>query len=464
MATFFRVKNGKIKGTSKKDKINWLGQRDWQRPLTVKAGKGNDLINFAASYFNKNKLYGEAGKDKILGGSKTDYIYGGAGNDTLLGNSGNDQIHLGSGYDLADGGKGNDKIWCDSGVNAVTGGSNNDTIYGGDGYDAIDGGKGNDEISLKEGSKNYKSIELKLGKYSIKLTENLRTYVRGGSGNDKITNIYGGSLIYGDSGADTIKAISGNNTLYGGSGNDSIIGGSGNDYINGGTGADTISANNGHNTILGGAQNDYIESGYGNDSIDGGTGYDTITASGGNNTIHGGSNDDSITCGDGDDIIYGDGGNDTINAGAGNNKIYFQSGGNSDIIISGGGSDILVFNDDTTYDSIRRNSSNNDLVLKGNSGFQVTLKDYFVIEHSAKQVELGGVTYNIEDILNGINAPLSAPRRPMLNAANAIVEEVAAWSNSNNGYAVSADVLGTENTNITANIVSSYVNNQQYFG
>lgn len=216
MATFFTVKNGKIKGTSKKDKINWLGQRDWQRPLTVKAGKGNDLINFAASYFNKNKLYGEDGKDKILGGSKIDYIYGGAGNDTLLGNAGNDQIHAGAGNDLIDGGKGDDKIWCDkgtnavsggngndtiwgkSGINAISGGNNNDVIYAGVAYDAIDGGKGNDVIYLKAGSKNYKSVQLKLGKYNVTLNEEFRTYVRGGKGNDKILDAQGGAVIYGD--------------------------------------------------------------------------------------------------------------------------------------------------------------------------------------------------------------------------------------------------------------------------
>ncbi len=357
MATY-TVKKGKITGTSKKDKIGWKGQRDWQRALTVKAGKDNDVINFAASFYNKNKLYGDDGRDKIIGGSKIDYIYGGSGNDTLLGNSGNDRIYAGAGNDLIDGGKNDDKIWGESGCNAITGNDGNDTIYGGVGYDAIDGGNGQDVIYLQKGTEEYASYTLTLGKKNIKLNESKRTFVLGGKGNDKILRAQGGAYINAGDGKDTITAISGSNTIYGGAGDDSI----------------TISSIY-SNTICGGDGSDIIKSGAGHDVIKGEDGRDNITA------------------GSGDDSIYGGTSNDTINAGEGYNMIYFKRGEGTDDIISGGGYDTLVFMDDS-FETIRAwvdKENNNDLIIKGGdatSWIRARLKDYFSGgEHSVKQVQ-----------------------------------------------------------------------------
>ena len=497
MAQSFYVRNGKIKGTSKRDKIIWKGQWDWQRPLTVKAGKGSDIINFAASYFNKNKLYGEAGNDKILGGTKADYINGGIGNDTLLGNSGDDQIHLGYGYDLADGGNGDDKIWCEKGVNAVTGGSGHDTIYGGVGYDAIDGGKGNDIIFLKKVTKNYKSIKLKLGSKTVNLSEKLRTYVIAGVGHDKILDIQGGAIVYGGVGMDTITAISGNNTLYGGASNDSITGGTGNDYIDGGDGRDviiakggdntifggasndsiksgkgndfidggigedTIIAQGGDNTILGGASNDTITAGYGNDSIDGGDGRDIIVANGGNNTIYGGGSNDSITAGDGDDVIYGNAHSDTINAGGGTNTIGFNPGDGYDVIISGGGDDNLLFADET-FDTCHAKYSDNglDLILKTDNGKNTVVLQDFAKGHSVKKVSLGSITYSIEELLPP-SASLSLAPKTMARNVESLVSDVASWSSSTSDYSALPDYAGCQVAS-TEDIAQLYINNQPY--
>ena len=123
----------------------------------------------------------------------------------------------------------------------------------------------------------------------------------------------------------------------------------------------------------------------------------------------------------------------------------------------------MIFNDEI-YDTFSWSKSDSDLVLKG-TNVRATLKDYYVCEHSAKQLKLGNNTYSIAELLEGSATPLSAPRRPMMATANAIIEEVAAWSNSNSGYAdISADIVGTDNTSTAANLVSSFVNNQQYFG
>ena len=411
MATY-TVKKGKITGTSKKDKIAWKGQRDWQRALTVKAGKNNDVINFAASFYNKNKLYGNTGNDKILGGSKIDFIYGGSGNDTLLGNAGNDRIYAGTGNDLIDGGKNDDKIWGESGCNAITGNDGNDTIYGGEGYDAIDGGNGQDVIYLQKGTEEYASYTLKLGKKNIKLNESKRSFVLGGKGNDKILKAQGGAYIDGGVGKDTITAISGSNTIYGGDGDDSITCSSTNDNI-----------------LYGGNGSDIIKSGAGNDYIEGGDGRDTINAGSGNDTIYGGTS------------------NDTINAGGGNNMIYFKRGEGTDDIISGGGNDTLVFMDDS-FETIRAwvdKENNNDLIIKGGdetSSVRARLKDYFSGgEHSVKYVQdKNGNTYNIEDI-TGVPSPslsLSLSHAPIL-------AERVAWETQKGEYAYVENYVPTGN-------------------
>ena len=142
-----KPKGKKVTGTKKKDKITWANTKPWKQALTVKAGAGNDVINFKKSNY-KNTLYGDAGNDKILGGKKVDKIFGGKGNDKLYGYNGNDVIKGGAGNDYIDGGNGNDKIYGDSGSNTLIGGAGNDVIYSGSGSDRIIYSKnsGNDVI------------------------------------------------------------------------------------------------------------------------------------------------------------------------------------------------------------------------------------------------------------------------------------------------------------------------------
>ena len=131
-----KPKGKKVTGTKKKDKITWTSNKLWKKALTVKAGAGNDVINFKKSNY-KNTLYGDAGDDKIYGGKKTDKIYGGKGKDKLYGYGGDDVIKGGAGNDYIDGGAGNDKIYGESGTNTLIGGAGNDVIYSGSGSDKI---------------------------------------------------------------------------------------------------------------------------------------------------------------------------------------------------------------------------------------------------------------------------------------------------------------------------------------
>ncbi len=96
---------------------------------------------------------------------------------------------------------------------------------------AIWGGKGNDTITIDTGG------------------NAIRTIIRGGDGNDKIT---------GGDGRDIIR---------GGAGNDTITGGSGNDWLSGGAGDDTITAGTGKDTVIGGRGTDTLYRVVGMDKI-----------------------------------------------------------------------------------------------------------------------------------------------------------------------------------------------------
>ena len=123
------IKGKKVKGTKKKDKINWLNQKAWKKALSVFANNGNDVINFKKSKF-KNKLYGQNGNDTIYGGKGNETIDGGSGNDKLYGYNGNDKIYGGKGKDTINAGTGKNKIYHNAG----------------DGNDVIQNGKGTDTL------------------------------------------------------------------------------------------------------------------------------------------------------------------------------------------------------------------------------------------------------------------------------------------------------------------------------
>lgn len=427
MATHFTPKGNKVNGTNKKDTISWQSSSDWQQPLIVHGKKGNDKIVFLKSYFNKNKLYGDAGKDTIIASMKNDFIWGGTGNDIITGNSGDDQIHCGAGLDLADGGSGKDKIWCDSGANAVSGGSKNDTIYGGTGYDAISGGSGNDIIKLKAFSSAAKTITFKLnstlskifGKKSITFDASKRAFVFAGTGHDKIYDIQGGSYVDGGSGNDTITAISGNNTIIGGKGEDSITGGTGNDYIDAGDSADIIKVK------------------------------------GGNNTIKGGRNNDKITGGSGNDTIYGGTNEDTINAGGGINEIRYKKGDGNDTIISGGGDDTLVF-EDNMYIHQNKNAGwkGNDFIIAytsdGKTHGYITLQNFNSGNHSVHSVKVQGSYHSIDEYIPDVFI--------LGNTPNALNAEFVAWKSANDsGYAdISDSFASAKEENIITVVANNY--------
>ena len=95
-------------------------------PVSIQAGKGNDVVN---------------------GGPETTIVNGGVGNDSISGGVGNDVIRGGRGDDVLRGGLGRDSIFGAGGNDVIVGGRGADTLMGGPGSDSINGGLFNDLLT-----------------------------------------------------------------------------------------------------------------------------------------------------------------------------------------------------------------------------------------------------------------------------------------------------------------------------
>lgn len=252
---------------------------------------GNDLAN---------RLNGGIGNDTLIGGAGGDTLRGGAGNDLLDGGSGldfadyadvstamrvllyapshNTGAAAGDTYASIEGlllGSGNDAAYGGTGNNSIFGNGGHDTLYGGLGADHLDGGAGFDYARFDDAS--YAGLVASL------LDSSINT---GAAAGDTYRNIEGLILTrnadtgHGDSAANYLYGMAGDDTLYGHGGNDHIIGGVGNDTLFGGAGSDTLSGDIGDDRYTGGADRDCFIFRLGDDVItdfQGGAGvYDQI--------------------------------------------------------------------------------------------------------------------------------------------------------------------------------------------
>ena len=406
-----KPKGKKVTGTKKKDKITWTNSKPWKTNLTVKAGAGDDVINFSKSSSKyKHKIYGEAGKDVIKGGKGKDIIDGGTGNDKIYGNAGNDVLKAGKGNDYIDGGAGNDKIYGQYGTNKLKGGSGNDIIKGGTGTDRIYGTSGSNKLY-------------------------------GGTGNDFIYGGSGTDSIWGGAGSDYINAGKGNNTIYlnKNEGTDTIVNGGGTDTLVFSAATDFRELNfeysgndlkisaNGTTALLkdyknGGHSAKYVKVGENTydvsnviisstDRVDGTSGDDIIIANdttkyiiatqGGNDTIYSGCNTGSINMGTGNNTVYVQDrlnnyspyvylniGNDTIYTTETKSAYLYvtgsssqgqgpENGGNDTIYWRGGDTSLLFYKTDYADIICTKETGSNDLVLRYGENNSVTLKDYY---------------------------------------------------------------------------------------
>ena len=275
-------------------------------------------------------------------------------------------------------------------------------------------------IQTKDGDKFLLSEMLK-SKYGTSNSDKITTdkeIVHSFAGNDIVTLIGKGQVVY---------AGEGNDTVYGGKGNDYIEGNAGADTIYGGDGNDEIHAAQMKNPALGYAYGNIVDDASVN-KLDGGAGDDTIYSSLGADTIYGGKGNDSLEvfgtnsvtyAGDGDDEItlyynsaktvygekgndyvsieygqvevYGGEGNDFLESGLMNNSnLYFSKGDGNDLYRYRGAlkydrgqgdgknvnEDTLVFQD-LSFDELSFAQDGDNLVINYGENASVTIENYY---------------------------------------------------------------------------------------
>ena len=253
----------------------------------------------------------------------------------------------------------------------------------------IDGGGGNDSIG--NGYCASKSYSLRGGD---------KVYLRGGNGDDSISN-YGGKhvTLTGGKGDDSISNM-GNNVLFlyaAGDGNDVISGFKSNSTlsISGGcstteSGSDVIvTVGDGKITLTGAASLSTCKissdvATYDDNSAAKTTLKSTIkiadaSARTAGIRISGNALDNSIVGGAGKDTLYGKAGNDTLDGGAGNDTLI--GGDGSDLFLYSAGKDVITdFSEDDTLQlgdgtaTYSHATKGNDVVLTVGEG-RITLKD-----------------------------------------------------------------------------------------
>jgi Ca2+-binding RTX toxin-like protein len=302
------------------------------RYLEVHGGTGEDLIQILSGggLFGGLTVFGDEDDDTIVGGPAADVLVGGLGNDTVQGGEGDDVL-------VGD----NARIVRDA-FYVVQRIETRDDALGGN--DILFSSEGNDVLL-------------------------------GGAAGDRLTALFGGSILLGDAGTvvfddgspeandvfTTTPEVGGDDILIGGPQTNILIGGAGKDTITGGDGDDVILGDGGYverdsfNVLLvartlddATGDTDVITGGDGHDVILGGAGGDIITASLGGDIILG---DAGVADLDGDVFTTSPtvGGNDQITGGSG------LGAGNRSIIIGGAGADILA-------------GGNGDNVLIGDGG------------------------------------------------------------------------------------------------
>ena len=291
-------------------------------PLTV-AGFGTDVI------LSIEGLMTGIGADSITGSDSADMVSSGAGADTIESGSGNDRIDAGDGNDLIVGGHG----------------AGDDTYVGGAGVDTIK------YISALAG------ITVNLAAISDQARAT-GTGDAAGIGVDQLSqieNVIAGNfddVLTGDTNANRIEAMGGNDSVSGASGNDTLIGLAGNDTLDGGTGNDSMVGGTGDDTYIVDSAGDKVveNTGEGTDTVQ--TALSTYTlgsnvenwmalgtsaASGTGNTLN-----NVMTGNSGANTIDGGAGNDTLTGGGGIDRFNITAGTDTVTDLGNGGADVLV--------------------------------------------------------------------------------------------------------------------------
>ena len=256
------------------------------RGFDIKGSDSNDTLTGTNVV---DRLYGFNGDDNLSGGDGNDALYGDAGNDTLRGDAGNDTLNGGDGNDflwdpyygddMLIGGAGDDDLYAGGGDDTLLGGSGNDYLEGGYGNDTylFNRGDGQDSISNWTSSNGQSDVILfgadvlpdDVAAIRVAGSNDLVLTIRGTGDRLTIINYFlndgvsvyaigaiqfangtiwnystinamlpgatdGDDTLYGNSSAEELNGLGGNDTIYGMGGVDTIAGGPGDDLLVGG--------------------------------------------------------------------------------------------------------------------------------------------------------------------------------------------------------------------------------------
>ncbi|MBB3233838.1 calcium-binding protein [Phyllobacterium endophyticum] len=265
------------------------------------------------------------------------------------GGGGDDRIRVTGLAGTVQGGIGSDQIYGGAGINIIDGGADNDYIEGGGGIDTLNGGDGDDTLSYESATGGGITLTLNasggvnVGQFLPGRSNAGVDVIIGGFENVVGTNL--NDWITGNTEANKLIGLDGNDTLNGGVGDDTLIGSAGNDTLVGGAGADTLNGGDGIDTLNYGATTGggiilVLEGGDMDlpifDPEDSNAGLDEVLV--GFENIIGTNQDDRIHGSLGVNILSGLAGNDTI---YGDCRIPFHEAGGDDIIIGGLGADVM---------------------------------------------------------------------------------------------------------------------------
>ncbi len=344
--------------------------------VTEALNEGTDLVQSSITYtltanVENLTLTGATDIDGV-GNALGNIITGNSGANIMDGGLGADTISAGAGNDTVIGGDGNDVLSGEAGEDQMFGDAGNDTLNGGLDADVMQGGTGDDTYVVdNDGDLIVEAanagIDLVQSSITYTLTDNVENLTLTGAANINGTGNVLNNIINGNTGANVLNGLEGNDTVNGNVGNDTLIGGDGNDALNGDAGTDQLFGDAGNDTLNGGLDADAMAGGTGDDTyiVDNTAdviaenldeGADNVQSSvtyalsanvenlvltgAGNINGTGNALNNTITGNSGNNVLSGMAGNDTLIGNVGNDTL--DGGLDADNLSGGQGNDIYI--------------------------------------------------------------------------------------------------------------------------
>ena len=226
---------------------NWPGPSGAITIVDARLGDlADSLRNSTTTSYLIAFVLGEAGDDRIVGGSSFDVFDGGAGRDRLEGGDGGDLLTDDGGVepDVLDGGAAIDEVSYSRRPAGVVIDLRNPANPSGE------PGENDSLVDFERARGGRGSDLMRAGNAAVEFF--------GGSGDDKLLGTFDADRLYGETGNDKLHGLGGGDRLVGGSGNDGLNAGCGRAKLFGQQGRDRLySANGAVDRADGGADRDF---------------------------------------------------------------------------------------------------------------------------------------------------------------------------------------------------------------